>query len=217
MSDSGGHCGLQPTRLLCLWDSPGKNTGVGCPNLRLLHLLHWQASSLPLVPLGKPRNKAGSVAKRDPLGGAGVGGWSLLAEGLSAGGEACRHHGGQRGPGVTQQRSHPRAGAGQGPGGDSAVLSPPGQVRGSPGGSPGGSQASLGPSCSRCSACWPLSSLTRLLLRTPSGNSTQGPLTQDFRSRPVAKTMPSNARDEASISGQRTKVLHAVGRGPMFS
>ena len=22
--------GLQPSRLLCLWDSPGKNTGVGC-------------------------------------------------------------------------------------------------------------------------------------------------------------------------------------------
>ena len=22
--------GLQPARLLCLWDSPGKNTGVGC-------------------------------------------------------------------------------------------------------------------------------------------------------------------------------------------
>ena len=22
--------GLQPTRLLCLWDSPGKKTGVGC-------------------------------------------------------------------------------------------------------------------------------------------------------------------------------------------
>ena len=22
--------GVQPTRLLCLWDSPGKNTGVGC-------------------------------------------------------------------------------------------------------------------------------------------------------------------------------------------
>ena len=22
--------GLEPTRLLCLWDSPGKNTGVGC-------------------------------------------------------------------------------------------------------------------------------------------------------------------------------------------
>ena len=23
----------QPTRLLCPWDSPGKNTGVGCPFL----------------------------------------------------------------------------------------------------------------------------------------------------------------------------------------
>ena len=23
-------CGLQPARLLCPWDSPGKNTGVGC-------------------------------------------------------------------------------------------------------------------------------------------------------------------------------------------
>ena len=42
-----------PTRLLCPWDSPGKNTGVGChalvqgifptqgSNLRLLCLLHW--------------------------------------------------------------------------------------------------------------------------------------------------------------------------------
>ena len=42
--------GLQPTRLLCPWHSPGKNTGVGCHflllgtfstqgwNLRLLHL-----------------------------------------------------------------------------------------------------------------------------------------------------------------------------------
>ena len=26
-------CGLEPTRLLCLWDSPGKNTGVGCHSL----------------------------------------------------------------------------------------------------------------------------------------------------------------------------------------
>ena len=25
--------GLQPTRLLCPWDSPGKNTGVGCHSL----------------------------------------------------------------------------------------------------------------------------------------------------------------------------------------
>ena len=57
---------LQPTRLLCPWDSPGKNAGVGCHallqrifptqglNLCLLCLLHWQVGSLPLVPPGKP-------------------------------------------------------------------------------------------------------------------------------------------------------------------
>ena len=59
-------CGLQPARFLCLWDSPGKKTGVGCHallqgifltqelNLCLLCLLHWQTVSLPLVPPGKP-------------------------------------------------------------------------------------------------------------------------------------------------------------------
>ena len=30
VSDSLGPCGLQPARLLCPGDSPGKNTGVGC-------------------------------------------------------------------------------------------------------------------------------------------------------------------------------------------
>ena len=30
MSDSLQPIGLQPARLLCLWDSPGKNTGVSC-------------------------------------------------------------------------------------------------------------------------------------------------------------------------------------------
>ena len=52
--------GLSPTRLLCPWSFPGKNIGVGChflsqgilliqgSNPRLLHLLHWQADSLPL-------------------------------------------------------------------------------------------------------------------------------------------------------------------------
>ena len=30
MSDSVRPQGWQPTRLLCPWDSPGKNTGVGC-------------------------------------------------------------------------------------------------------------------------------------------------------------------------------------------
>ena len=59
--------------MACSWpgssvhgDSPGKNTGVGCRallqkiflmqewNPRLLHLLNWQAGSLPLAPSGKP-------------------------------------------------------------------------------------------------------------------------------------------------------------------
>ena len=30
MSDTLQPNGLQPSRLLCVWDSPGKNTGVGC-------------------------------------------------------------------------------------------------------------------------------------------------------------------------------------------
>ena len=57
--------GLYPARLLCPWDSPGKNSGVGChallqgifwtqgSNMRLFHLQHWQAGSLPLVSPGK--------------------------------------------------------------------------------------------------------------------------------------------------------------------
>ena len=55
-----------PARLLCPWESPGKNTGVGCHfllqgifptqglNPGLLHVLHGHLGSLPLVPLGKP-------------------------------------------------------------------------------------------------------------------------------------------------------------------
>ena len=54
--------GLQPTNLLCPWNSPGKNTGAGCHfllqgifltqglNLPLFCLLQGQAGSLPLVP-----------------------------------------------------------------------------------------------------------------------------------------------------------------------
>ena len=56
---------LQPARLLCPWNSPGKNTRVGSHsplqgifqiqelNLCLLHLLHWQAGPLPLLSPGK--------------------------------------------------------------------------------------------------------------------------------------------------------------------
>ena len=51
--------------LLCPWNFPGKNTGVGChfllqgifltqgSNPHLLHRLHWQTDSLPLAPPGK--------------------------------------------------------------------------------------------------------------------------------------------------------------------
>ena len=50
-------------RLLCPWDFPGKNTGVGCHfflqgilSTQGLNpsLLHWQADSLPLSHLGSP-------------------------------------------------------------------------------------------------------------------------------------------------------------------
>ena len=68
-SDSLRLYGLQPRRLLCPWDFPSKNTGVGCHfhlqgifptqglNPCLLHLMHWQVGSLPLVPPGKPQMK----------------------------------------------------------------------------------------------------------------------------------------------------------------
>ena len=73
VSDSLRPHGLYLTSLLCPWDSPGKNTGMGCYfllqgtfltqgwnlhllcfiptwglNPHLLGLLHWQADSLPL-------------------------------------------------------------------------------------------------------------------------------------------------------------------------
>ena len=50
-------------QILCPWDSPGKNTGVGCHFLlqRIFPtqglnpgLLHWQAGSLPLSHQGSP-------------------------------------------------------------------------------------------------------------------------------------------------------------------
>ena len=62
MPDSLWPYRLQPTKFLCSWDSPGKNTGVGCHALLqgifwsrglnlhlscLSHLLHWQGGSLP--------------------------------------------------------------------------------------------------------------------------------------------------------------------------
>ena len=72
MSDSLQPHGLQPVRLLCRWDSPGKNTGAGClalfqgifpaqgSNQHLLHLLHWQMGALPLAPVGSSDGGGGA-------------------------------------------------------------------------------------------------------------------------------------------------------------
>ena len=61
LSDSLQPHGLQPSRLFCLWFSPGKSTVVGCHSLLqgifptrglnpcLLHLLHQRVDSLPLA------------------------------------------------------------------------------------------------------------------------------------------------------------------------
>ena len=62
MSHSLCPYGPWTARLLCSWDSSGKNTGVGCyalfqgifptqgSNPHLLCLVHWWVSSLPLAP-----------------------------------------------------------------------------------------------------------------------------------------------------------------------
>ena len=79
MSDSMQLYGLQPVRLLCSWDSPGKNTGLGChailqgifliqeSNPCFLCLLHWQAGSLPLAPLGKPMDYPYTIGKQPSI------------------------------------------------------------------------------------------------------------------------------------------------------
>ena len=66
ISDSLQLYGLWPIRLLCPWDSPGKNTGLGCHALLqgifptqksspcLLHLLHYKGIFFTTEPLGKP-------------------------------------------------------------------------------------------------------------------------------------------------------------------
>ena len=65
VSDSLQPHGLHPARLPCPWDSPGKNTGVGCHALlqgifpsqgsnSFSCFLHWQVGSLPVAPSGKP-------------------------------------------------------------------------------------------------------------------------------------------------------------------
>ena len=68
MSDSVTPCTVA-SQLVCPWDSPSKNTGMGChallqgifqtkgSNSHLLHLLRWQVGSLPLTPPGKPYHR----------------------------------------------------------------------------------------------------------------------------------------------------------------
>ena len=61
---------VQPARLLCPWDFPGKNPRVGCHfllqgifppqglNAGLLYRLHWHADSLPLCQRSPIRDEA---------------------------------------------------------------------------------------------------------------------------------------------------------------
>ena len=70
VSDSLKPHGLQPSRLLCPWDSPCKNTEVGShvllqgifptqgSNLHLLCLLHCRQILYPLSHLGSPNTDA---------------------------------------------------------------------------------------------------------------------------------------------------------------
>ena len=67
--------GLEPARLLCPLDCPGKNTGVGCHFLLQgifltqesnLRLLHWQAASLLLNYLGKTSVQGRRLLSSEP-------------------------------------------------------------------------------------------------------------------------------------------------------
>ena len=63
-------------QLLCPWNFPGKNTGVGCHFLLqgssltqgskpgLLSLLHWKVDSLPLAPPGNPQTGMNQTLKK---------------------------------------------------------------------------------------------------------------------------------------------------------
>ena len=91
MSKSLRPCGLCPPKLLCPWDSPGKNTGMGCHallqvilpiqglNLSLLHLLHhrqilyrWVTREVPVNIIFYRKQKlllsfpGGAVIKNSP-------------------------------------------------------------------------------------------------------------------------------------------------------
>ena len=67
--------GLQPARLLCQWDFPGKNTTAGWHFLlqgvfltqgQNLRLPHWQTDSLLLSHLGSPFSPGACAKERSP-------------------------------------------------------------------------------------------------------------------------------------------------------
>ena len=96
LSDSVGPHALQPTRHLCPWDSPGKNTGVSCHFLPQdifptqgpkLCFLHWQVNFPLLTHLGSPQNympeaQLGIKSRFLPLGS-----WTLEKSGIRL--DAC--------------------------------------------------------------------------------------------------------------------------------
>ena len=62
MSNSLWSYGMWPARLICPWDSPGKNTGIfampsfrGSSPPRAWTCVSWQAGSLPLALHGEPK------------------------------------------------------------------------------------------------------------------------------------------------------------------
>ena len=88
---------MQPTRLLCPWDSPSKKTGAGCHALLqevfltqgsdpcLLCLLHWQADSLPLAPPGKAVCGGVTASSRQ------WGDWRALSSGVTCSNFTSNH------------------------------------------------------------------------------------------------------------------------------
>ena len=72
---------LESSRLLCPWDSPGKNTGVSSHSLLLiqglnLSVLHWQVGSSPLSHQGSPRPDRSSHKAPDAGSGVTPQGWA---------------------------------------------------------------------------------------------------------------------------------------------
>ena len=70
--------GLEPGRLLCPWNAPGKNPGAGRHFLlrgildprtepASLHFLHWQADSPPLAPFSSVQLLSPVPTRYDPM------------------------------------------------------------------------------------------------------------------------------------------------------